>query len=685
VISRAAPFFLLSALIGFLPLAAQADPTKERMNMKALPKVTEWRDDTVGKVRERSRKALSEGADALEKLANVLLKEEMRDAEGRYVTPFFYREICVEKDEIRGEAWAVYLDRTFREWRERYPESGPAKIASARFHFLESEQARNSCVGVDDVNRKWDVVEEKHRKGMELLRACRDWNKRDPGWSVTFLVIAEKMGVEESEAHRVLDEAMAAFPDSSYILSRGGFLKLHSNYGLNRGGWEPWVRDRLKKLPPDQAAKLYVGTWAEMAQVRKFDVLKIEVKPDVELLNKGLDMLAAESPDSPSIACQEAYLSMHLLVDRKRAFNALKRAGGIIDLHLLGGKAGYEYLLYHVAATPWKIETVGIRPIENHRGRIPVEFLTRLESAADGGPQEMEDLIRKVRSEEIYDRDGKYQSGFFFDWFDQTPENSREFRIFLKKKKLVEDWMKQIPDSPFARLAAAKLWVDWAWDARGASFAHGVKDIQWKAFRERLKTAEKYLMACRELQETEPAWSAVAFTLMLGQGGEKQEFEGLAEVLFERFPDADLAVAAATMHFRPQWGGRPGTWEPWLKRHLSVLPEDKAARAYARVMNDNAGFLAAYEQTARTLLGDGKVDVELWLKGLEILKAEFPDSTWVAAGEAIVHSHFTENSDKALAAFKKINGTIDYGVWGDLNYFDRCSRWCTRTQTQKKK
>ncbi|HVJ44767.1 MAG TPA: DUF4034 domain-containing protein, partial [Luteolibacter sp.] len=471
----------------------------------------------------------------------------------------------------------------------------------------------------------------------------------------------------------------------AYILSRAGFLKLPATHELERGAWELWLREWLKKLPPDAAAKLYVGTWAQMAVVRTLDPLKVEVKPDVGMMNRGFDLLSQEFPGSPAIACQEAYLAMYVLGDRQRAFNALKRIGGKIDLHLLRGKEGYERLLYNIASTPWKIETVGIKPIEIHRGRIPVDFLVRMESAAKEGPQGMEDLIRKVRADELYNPDGKYQSSLFFEWFDQTPESSREERIMQAKKRLVEDWMEKMPDSPFAKLAAAMLWVDWAWDARSGAYASQVSETQWRGFAKRLKTARKFLMSCRELQETEPAWSTVVFRVMLGEGADEGEFEDVADVLFERFPDADVAIEAATMHFRPQWGGRPGTWEPWLKHHFARLPEDKAARAYARVMNDNAGFISAYEENAKTLLGDGKVDVALWLKGLEILKKEFPESTWVAAGEAIVHSHFTEKSDLALAAFKRMNGTIDYGVWGTLDYFDRCSRWCTRTQTQKKK
>lgn len=656
---------------------------KARLNVKSLPAVTEWIDDTSGKVRERSVKAFLEGADALEKLAQVLLKTEMRDGEGRYTTPFFYREICDERGDIRGEAWEDYAERTFAEWRRKYPDSGPAKIASARFRFIQGDRAAKSCIGVDAVDRKWEVVQEREEQAMEFLKACRGSNKMDPGWSVNYLVVVEKTGGVEEESEAVLDEAMKAFPDSAYILSRGAFLRMPVRHDPSPGKWEPWLKKRLEKLPPDAAAKLYATTWAEALVVWKLDGVTAYTVPDVEMLGKGLDLLAAEFPESPAIASQEAYIAMYVMDDRKRAFKALQRAKGRIDLHLITGKKSYDRLLYYVASAPWMPEKVGISPIRNEKVGIPREMIPVIEKAAEQGPKGLEELIRHLRSEDPKDRDGKYNSSHFFFWFNQDPTSSRTVRIFLMKKKLTEDWIAEFPDSPFAKLAAACAWVDWAWDARSAQYASKVDEIQWHGFKQRLKVARKYLMECRELQETEPEWSRVAFTVMLGEGADEKEFEETAAVLFERFPDSDSAIAAATMHFRPKWGGRPGTWEPWLKRHLSGLPADQAAKAYARTMNNNAGFISAYKEDAEELLGDKKPDVVLWLKGLELLKQELPESTWVAAGEAIVHSHFTENADLALAAFKRMKGTIDYDVWSrgtfgsGKEYFDRCSRWVT--------
>lgn len=686
VILRIASFALCFSVFSFHPAGAAGDPTKERLDVKNLPKVTEWLEDTAGKVKARSRKALMEGPDALEALAQTLLKNEMKDRDGRYVTPFFYREITEESDEIAGEPWEVFLNRVFTEWRKKYPESGPAKIASARFHFLEGSRAMKYCTGVADIDRKWEVVRQKEATAMELLNKCREWNRKDPGWAVTFFVIVEKTGIDENKALSILDEAMEVFPDSAYILSRAAFLKFPTPYSAHRDEWEPWLRKHLSKLPPDAAAKLYVNTWTEMIPIRYLATYRQLGTPDEEMMFRGMDLLAKEFPGSPAIATQEAYLSMKLLDDRQRAFNAVRRANGRIDLHTLyGNKKWYSNLLADIASTPWKPATLGIAPIRVHRWGIPMEFIQRIEAAAADGPRGMEELIRKLRVDDRLDRDGKYQTRHFFDWFDQNPESSREEQAFQDKKALIELWMKEIPDSPFAKLAAARLCLNHAWDARSSHYASRVSKVQWHGFRQRLKVARKYLMACRELQETEPEWSSSAFTLLLGEGGGEDEFEEIADVLFERFPDADGAISRATMHFLPKWGGTPGTWEPWLKRHLANLPEDQAAKAYARVMNGRAGFLSAYQENARELLGEGKPDVGLWLKGLDILKKEFPDSTWVVAGEAIVHSHFTEDTDAAQAAFKKMNQTLDYDVWESHDYFYRCSRWVTRTQTQKKK
>lgn len=678
-------FPILFFAVSLVHLAHSAEnPTKIRLNVKTLPKVVEWIEDTEGRVQERSRKALMEGPDALEKLVQALLEKEMKDRDGKYVTPFFYREICDERDHIGGEPWEVYLGRTFKEWRERYPASGPAKIATARFHFLESERAKKRCIGVADVDQKWEVVMAKQESAMGFLKECREWNKRDPGWAVTFFVLVAEMGIDEEESEAVLDEAMGVFPDSSYIFSRGAFLKLPMSRAAKRLEMEPWMRERLGRLPPEEAAKLYVGTWAEMSMIRGMGPLMAFMTPDTEIMNRGFDLLAKQFPDSPSIACQEAFLSMNLLDDHQRAFKAIQRAKGRIDLYLLYRKDEYEKLLANMGSVSWKPEALGVSPIREYRYDIPVEFANRIEVAAKEGPRGLEELIRKLRAEEPLDRDGKYQSEYFFDWFDQGLNSSVEARIVQEKKKLVEEWMREIPDSPFAKLAAARWWINWAWDARSSYVASHVKDIQWRAFHQRLKIARQYLMACRELQETEPMWSSMIFTVQLGEGGDEEEFEEVAGVLFERFPDADAAVAAATTHFLPKWGGNPGSWEPWLKRHLKKLPEKQAAKAYARIMNSNAGVLMTNAGDRRQLFGDGAPDIELWLEGTELLKKELPDSTWVAAGEAILHSRFTQKWDLALEALKRMNGTLDYDVWGSPHNFNYCGRLVTWGMGRKK-
>ena len=684
---------IFSTVLSFIgPCCAQdglpADdynPRKKVVPAKDVPPVTEWREaDTEGKVKSRTETALLAGPDALEDLGRKLLTEESRDGDGRYTMPYFYNMIGGEGGKIRGENRQAYQSRIVNEWRKKHPGSLVAMVAEARMCNARMYQAIREDAGTPSVEKHYEMVEGICRESLSLLEQAKELQQKDPGWHVTRLVTIRMMDNNRAAFEAAVDDLLAIFPESGYALSRAVMQIQMAREGRVRV-WDGWLRGKLAKLPPDVAAKAYVRTINELGLSGGTSEALWGVIVDREMIHRGLDALAKEYPQSIGIAAEEAMLAAFALYEPVRVRSALRRAGGKIDQMVIG-KSYYDSVIFQMTQIPWEPKRVGLPDIAGYTFGEVEGFQERMKKAVQEGPRGLEVLIQQLRSNEIQDKDGRYLSCAFFQWFDTDVNHLSDLREVMAKEKLLAEWGKEFPASPFANLAGAYHWIGRAWNSRGGTYAASVREIQWDGFRDGLKKAAGCLRKSEELRENEPAWMVAAMKLLLGtEGGglDSEGYEQVTEPMFGNFPESMECLAAVIHAAKPRWGGESGEWEPFLREKLAKLPEDVRARAYALAVISIEGYAFHYSTRRLETYGEIKPDKALVKKGLASLAKKYPDSQLLANAEALIFSDLSEEPERAYAAMKRMNGTLDLRIWTDYHVYHRCVRWVAAKKLPK--
>jgi hypothetical protein len=647
-----------------------------KLDAKELPETVGWLEDTAGKVKERATRALLAGPDALEELAVQLRRNEKKDKDGRYTTPYFYRQIAEGGGPIRGEDRRAYQKRVFGEWREKYPESQAALLAQARLHAELAYETRDLPNGRDVEGTKWVRMRRELEAAMALLEKSSALRLEDPAWMTTYFVTVDKLGYDKEGLERATTELIGKFPDCGYVLARAILNRVDRREPDERENLAPWLKRHLDTLPDDAAAKLYALTYAGFGNHRGYSSARGYLPVERERMQRGLELLAAEYPDSITIATQEVALRCWVLEDRAGALAALKRAGTTLDLEfMLNGKKNYASALSFIRSIPWNPREVGVPPFSGYFSEMPPDRGTMMRKACAAGPAALEELIGKIRSENPVDQHGNSNTVRFFSWFDVKESNLHTAELRQTYAVLLERWQKEYPASPDARLASAAYWIGRAWDARGTTYANEVEAIQWKGFSEGLAQARTHLMAAKELQQVDPAWTDLALPLLMGEGDRNDEFGDITDVMFSRFPECPQTLSAALYSFRPKWGGKAGAWEPWVREKTKALPEDVRARTYAQAVIIDAAYAFSDKENEKEIFGGRKPDMALLWKGLGLLREKYPDSIRYTSAEVIFHCKYSGKADLALKEIKKLDGKVDLRVWYSYEYYERCTNW----------
>ena len=661
------------------------NPRTQVLNVKELPPVR-WQGEVGNPVREKAEEALKEGPDALEKLHRQLSETDIKDEDGRYNSVQFFDVIASDGEPVNGEPRLSYGMRIFEEWKERYPESKAAVLAQARIYSALGFFAKRSGLGAESMDENWKVAEELMNRSLALLEECRDAMKKNPAWYATYFMLIIKMDLKRDEFQKVADALAVNIPDEGYALSKAVRYLHPSDFG-EPGEWSAWLKKQLEKYPADERAKQYARAIFEQAALDGFDTagpcFMWHAPIDRDLLAEGIDSLEKQYPDSVYMHSAGAATYAFCLRERQGAFDCLKRAKGQLHQDFFYSKGRYDGAVAFLGEVPWDLSKAGGIGIKRRTyGKDPA-FEEMMGGTAAQGPAALEKLIQELRTpERLRDKDGLYQSVKFFDWFGEKTMSLADEKTRIKKEELLKKWSLEYPASPFVKLAWAEYWVTHAWNARSGEVASQVSEMQFHAFAKRLETSRKYLMECRELQDSEPAWSVTALTVMLGEGADRTEFNEVSELVFEKFPENEAAVGATMEILQPRWGGKSGAWEPWLRKRLENLPAEDRSIAYANAIITVIGYARSSQENYKNVLGGKDPDKAMLLDGLRLLVEKFPDSPRFANAQAMIYSNYTNDEEKMANAIQRMNGTIDMRIWYSYSRYEPCERHVARIKTE---
>lgn len=124
--------------------------------------------------------------------------------------------------------------------------------------------------------------------------------------------------------------------------------------------------------------------------------------------------------------------------------------------------------------------------------------------------------------------------------------------------KLVPAWIEAYPNASGPWEFKGKVYIDYAWDARGDGVANTVTETGWKQMRERLQVAHEALDKAYELDPADPRGPTDMITVELGEGTGRPEMEKWWKRAMDASPDNYQACTSKLYYLEPKWYGSPG-------------------------------------------------------------------------------------------------------------------------------
>lgn len=134
-------------------------------------------------------------------------------------------------------------------------------------------------------------------------------------------------------------------------------------------------------------------------------------------------------------------------------------------------------------------------------------------------------------------------------------DNSDDVRFHQVKIDILNEWLTQYPSSHFANACLGKVYINYAWNARGRGFASTVIEEGVKLYRERLLTAKEYLEKAYSLNRSDPFVPAYLITVAMGLSLEREEMEKQFKRAILADPADHLVYSTKLAYLMPKWHG----------------------------------------------------------------------------------------------------------------------------------
>jgi hypothetical protein len=233
----------------------------------------------------------------------------------------------------------------------------------------------------------------------------------------------------------------------------------------------------------------------------------------------------------------------------------------------------------------------------------------------------------------------------------------------------LHDWISAKPESISARVALAKILIDYAWKARGSGWSSSVTDEGWQLFRQRLDQCTEVLSNAAKLKAKCPVFWSIKMTAALGLQTEKSDFKDIFDEAIHFTPSYQAYFAGRAYYLLPRWYGDEGEWENDLARSADRIGGRDGDAVYARVVWCIQNSIGTTNFLTENNLSWARID-----RGFDIIEKQFPDSL-AAKSEHAFLAVLAGDRPKARQYFDQTQGRVDLSVWRSKNRYLRNAGW----------
>ena len=212
----------------------------------------------------------------------------------------------------------------------------------------------------------------------------------------------------------------------------------------------------------------------------------------------------------------------------------------------------------------------------------------------------LEQLGQELLSDKTRFPDGEPKLDVFYEQASSSETSSNWPTALTRQNR----WVSSYPRSARAKIARARFYISYAWNARGSGYSNTVKEEGWKLFRERLALAEQDLLQAQKDDPSDPYGYVVCITIAMANGWERAKVDALVAKAMAVFPNCDSAVGREAYYLTPRWQGERGDverfadqWSAKNKAYYSIVWE--SVQGLSNIMDEThfswAKLKASYE------------------------------------------------------------------------------------------
>ncbi|SDZ24612.1 protein of unknown function [Lysobacter sp. yr284] len=209
---------------------------------------------------------------------------------------------------------------------------------------------------------------------------------------------------------------------------------------------------------------------------------------------------------------------------------------------------------------------------------------------------------------------GVWKSGYWYSALSVRADSDQAYR---ERDEVLQQWLRERPQSALARLLRARLMVRRGWAFRGGGYAATVEEKNWRPFFDWLAKAQDYLDAEKAIVSTRPEYYELAVDLQRDR--QKSPFAAFDEGL-EKFPGYYPMYFAMMEYLLPKWHGGLDQLEHFAAEAVARTQREEGRAMYARLY-----WSAAQGQFRDNLFAQSKASWPRMREGFEDVIARYPD------------------------------------------------------------
>lgn len=232
---------------------------------------------------------------------------------------------------------------------------------------------------------------------------------------------------------------------------------------------------------------------------------------------------------------------------------------------------------------------------------------------------------------------------------------------------LLRNWVAASPMSSTAHVALAECYRNWAWLARGGSYADQVTEYGWKQFNAREVMARNALIDAGKLSPRCPHWYFAMLELAVDQGWDKQQAREIFESAVAFEPSYYHYYREYAYDLLPRWSGEPGEAESFAEESLRRIGGKQGAFVYFEIAT--VLYCMCNDAPDRPTLSWPKIQ-----EGFAEMEENYGATTLKLNRYAML-AYLYQDWEVARNLFARVGTNWDHSVWTTRPRFDRARTW----------